>query len=75
MLATLALAAAAIAPCEIDALEVRGLHRVRLEVVEELLPRSLPTCLREDELAESTSDAHGPGGTSSNTSASGSAIT
>lgn len=51
MLATVVLAAA-LSSCEVDALELRGFARVKPEVVEELLPRALPTCLRDDELVE-----------------------
>jgi hypothetical protein len=47
-----AIVAASVATCEVDRLELSGFSAVKPVVVDELLPRALPTCLREEELAE-----------------------
>jgi hypothetical protein len=48
----LVLAALTSAPCEATHLEPHGFSRVDLAVVEEVLPRALPTCLDAADLAE-----------------------
>jgi len=46
------LAALAAAPCEATRLETHGFSRTDLAVLDEVLPRKLPACLDEAELAE-----------------------
>jgi hypothetical protein len=48
----LVLAALNAGPCEATRLETHGLSRVDPAVVEEVLPRALPTCIDQAELAE-----------------------
>jgi len=48
----LVLAALTAAPCDVTRLEPHGLSRVDIAVVEEVLPRLLPTCIDPAELAE-----------------------
>lgn len=43
---------AIVAPCTVDSLELEGFSAVKAVVVDELLPRRLPTCLSEDEQKE-----------------------
>ena len=50
--APLVFAALTTEPCDATRLETRGFSKVDLAVVEEVLPRKLPTCLDQEELAE-----------------------